>query len=654
MLNFRKASDRLAGVLLSLPRGVKRGIAAFVDALLAVFTVWAALVLRLESFVTLQGAYLWPVAASVCIAIPLFERLGLYRAVFRFSGWRAMGNITSAVAIYGVIFATIFTLISVPGVPRTVGIFQPALFLIVVIAARAIARDMLGRGSAKAYGAEEQRILIYGAGTAGLELAAALASKGTSEIVGFLDDDPALHKHVANGLTIFNPDMVGSLISRLDVTDILLAMPSISRSERGRIMKGLEKYSVRVCTMPSIDDLASGRVQVSDIREPDIHELLGRDPVAPDLDFLHRHIRDKVVMVTGAGGSIGSELCRQILECRPKQILLFEMTEFALFQIEQELRGIERQRGGQPVEVVALLGSVQDERRMRTVFSKYSPNTVYHAAAYKHVPLVEANPLEGIRNNVWGTWVSAYMARDHGVENFVLVSTDKAVRPTNIMGASKRLAELVLQAFDNEQRSLGADSAKGGNRRGTCFSMVRFGNVLGSSGSVVPLFRQQIRNGGPITLTHPEVTRFFMTIPEAAQLVIQAGAMARGGDVFLLDMGEPVRVADLARRMVALSGLSIRDESNPDGDIEIEVVGLRPGEKLYEELLIGDNPEKTDHVRIMKAHEACLPWSVLEPKLRFLMASMEKGDIAGIRKMLAELVSGYNPERAVEPERKLA
>jgi len=642
MLELRKIGDRVLGGLLSLPRPAKRIVAVSVDIILAIMTIALALALRLEAFVPLTGTRVWAAVAAAAIGIPVFTYFGLYRAVFRFSGWQAMVNITKAVAVYGVIFAGIFTFIGVPGVPRSIGLAQPVLFLVALVAARAIARDMLGRHSRYAKRADDQRVLIYGAGVAGQQLAVALSAAGNQEVVGFLDDNRSLHGQVANGVKIYNPASLHYVIPKLDVTDILIAMPSISRAERGRIMRDLEVHSVRVRTMPGLDDLATGRVQVSDIREPDIHELLGRDPVAPNHALLNRDIRGRVVMVTGAGGSIGSELCRQILKCEPRMLLLYEMTEFALFQIEQELLATARQRGLRSTSIIPLLGSVQDRRRMQQVFSAYSPQTVYHAAAYKHVPLVEANPFEGIRNNVWGTWVCAEMARAHGTANFVLVSTDKAVRPTNVMGASKRLAELVLQAFDEEERRAVIEGGKTAKR--TCFSMVRFGNVLGSSGSVLPLFRRQIRNGGPITITHPDVTRFFMTIPEAAQLVIQAGAMGSGGDVFLLDMGEPVRIADLARRMVALSGLTIRDASNPDGDIEIEVIGLRPGEKLYEELLIGDNPERTDHVRIMKAHEDHLSWDMLEPKLQKIMMTIEESDLSTLKLILGELVSGYVPE----------
>lgn len=410
---------------------------------------------------------------------------------------------------------------------------------------------------------------------------------------------------------------------------VLLALPSISRQRRNAILNHLSPFKVQVRSLPSLNDLAHGRVSVSDIKDLDIDDLLGREPVQPNGLLLNANTHGKTVLVTGAGGSIGGELCRQIVRTAPRQLLLVEMSEFALYQIHQELESV-----CEGVELVPLLASVCDDVRMHEIMDTWKPHTVYHAAAYKHVPLVEHNPAEGVRNNVWGTRVCAEAAQRNGVRNFVLVSTDKAVRPTNIMGATKRLAEMVLQALAEVNSK-------------TTFSMVRFGNVLGSSGSVVPLFREQIKNGGPITLTHADITRYFMTIPEAAQLVIQAGAMGQGGDVFVLDMGQPVKIIDLARRMVELSGLTVRDDADPEGDIAIEVTGLRPGEKLYEELLIGDNPKPTQHPRIMKAHEQCLPWPALEQKLNALNMAMSANDVPVIRALLKDLIGGYQPSGEV-------
>jgi len=429
------------------------------------------------------------------------------------------------------------------------------------------------------------------------------------------------------------------LATTLNISDVLLAMPSLSRRRRNEILSQVRSARVAVRTLPSVNDLAQGKVSISDLRELDIDDLLGREPVAPNHILLAKNIVGKVVLVTGAGGSIGSELCRQILAVSPAKLLLIEQSEFALYGIHQELEEkLAALDGATPPVLVPLLASVQDDDRMREIMSTWHPDTVYHAAAYKHVPLVEHNPAAGIKNNVLGTLRTAQAAAENGVTDFVLISTDKAVRPTNVMGASKRLAEMALQALAANQAG-----TSGGISGGTKFSMVRFGNVLGSSGSVVPKFRQQIRDGGPITLTHPEVTRYFMTIPEAAQLVIQAGAMAKGGDVFVLDMGQPVKIIDLARRMVELSGMTVKDEQNPEGDIEIAVTGLRPGEKLYEELLIGDNPKQTVHPRIMKAHEEFIPWAEFEARLTALEIALNVNDVGVIRLMMQQLVAGYIP-----------
>jgi FlaA1/EpsC-like NDP-sugar epimerase len=481
------------------------------------------------------------------------------------------------------------------------------------------------------------RVLIYGAGSAGRQLAAALKTSAQLVVVGLLDDDDRLHGQVLNGLKIYNPSTMVALVAKLRVTQVFLAMPSTSRARRNQILELVRAAHVQVRTLPGVMDLAQGRVQVSDLKELDIEDLLGRDPVPPSRDMLAKNITGKVVMVTGAGGSIGSELCRQIVKLSPSALLLVELTEFALYTIEQELQG-QMATTGEQVTLFPLLANVRDASRMDEILRIWRPHTVYHAAAYKHVPLVEHNPAEGVKNNVLGTLTAAQLAAKHGVHDFVLISTDKAVRPTNVMGTSKRLAEMVLQAQAAAMQQAGAK---------TCFSMVRFGNVLGSSGSVVPLFRKQIKNGGPITLTDERITRYFMTIPEAAQLVIQAGAMASGGDVFVLDMGEPVKIIDLAKRMVELSGLGLKDEANPNGDIEIQVTGLRPGEKLYEELLIGDNPLPTSHARIMKAHEDFLPWTELQSKLAALGLALDTNDVPLIRTLLKGLVPGYQPEGEV-------
>ena len=632
-------ADKLVLPFLALPRSTKRALALLVDASLCVLTVWFAYCLRLDDWVILEGVEWLPAIVSLLLAIPIFIVLGLYRAIFRYAGLSAFVTVVKAVAIYALAFMTIFTAISVPGVPRTVGILQPLLLLIAVGLSRMWTRYWLGNAYQRLLNRNQlAKVLIYGAGGSGRQLAGALANSAELNVVGYLDDDRNLHGSIMGGLPIYDPSDLPALVVSGEIKGVLLALPNATRQRRNEILEDMRKARVTVRTMPDLTALAQGRVAVSDLRELDIEDLLGRNVIAPDRSLIEKDIRGKVVMVTGAGGSIGSELCRQILKNGPSSLLLVEQSEFGLYAIHGELEKSAASAGHADVRIIPFLASVRDDRRIRQIMEAWRPKTVYHAAAYKHVPLVEYNPVEGIRNNVLGTQIAAEAARDCGVENFVLISTDKAVRPTNIMGASKRLAEMVLQAMDADRKP-GAVS--------TNFAMVRFGNVLGSSGSVVPLFRQQIRDGGPITLTHPDITRYFMTIPEASQLVIQAGAMSGGADVFLLDMGEPVRIADLARRMVELSGLTVRDGDEPDGDIELEITGLRPGEKLYEELLIGDNPHPTSHPRIMQAKEDFLPWPELSRRLAALEAALEENDIPLARALLQKLVSGYAPSGEV-------
>ena len=628
-----------AAPLLALPRAAKRALALGVDAGLCVFTVWLALSLRFEAWVVLSRGDVWVAGVSLSLALPLFVKFGLYRAIFRYSGWPALAAVAKAVLIYALAFGLVFAAIGVPGVPRSIGLVQPMLLLVTVSASRLLARGWLGGIYQRLLSRRElPRVLIYGAGDAGRKLAQALLASCELQLLGFLDDDKRLHGGLIHGLPVHDPAALKAKAATLRVSEIFLAIPSASRQRRHEILEQVRQVRVSVRTLPGLMELAQGKVQVSDLRELDVEDLLGRNAVPPHALLLGKNIRGKVVLVTGAGGSIGSELCRQIVAGDAATLLLVERSEFALYSIHRELLQVLEGRGAATPRIVPLLASVADARRMREIMAAWHPQTVYHAAAYKHVPLVEHNPAEGVRNNVFGTLIMAGAAAAHGVRDFVLISTDKAVRPTNIMGCSKRLAEMGLQA-------LAEQAARRPN--GTRFSMVRFGNVLDSSGSVVPLFRQQIRKGGPVTLTHLDITRYFMTIPEAAQLVIQAGAMASGGDVFVLDMGEPIRIADLARRMVELSGMSLRDADNPDGDIEIRVVGLRPGEKLYEELLIGDNPLPTQHPRILKARDDFLPWGELSPQLERLKAALEINDAPSIRQQLQQMVLGYRPRGEV-------
>ena len=625
-------TNAIVSFLVRMPRPIKRLSALVLDMGMCVATVWLALSLRLESWVALQPTHWLAVGVAIMLSVPIFWSYGLYASIFRFAGWQAMMALIRAMVVFGVPYIVIFTWVGVPGVPRTIGVLQSLLLFVGVGLSRLLVRITLGdlyRSLVNRRNANG--VMIYGAGAAGRQLASALRHSSDHRLVGFIDDNPDLQGRQLDMVPVYAPADMPALLQRDQVSDILLAIPSLNRERRLEIVDFLRPFPVHVRTLPGVADLANGRVSLSDLHEIDVEDLLGRDSVDPDMELLSRHIYGKVVMVTGAGGSIGQELCCQIVQCAPAQLLMVERSEYSLYQAHHELQVLLQTRPQLSVEIIPLLASVLDESRMEVIVSTWKPQTIYHAAAYKHVPLVEHNMLEGVRNNVWGTWICARVAAELGVDNFVLISTDKAVRPTNVMGASKRLAEMVLQALAQRPDMK------------TCFTMVRFGNVLGSSGSVVPLFRKQIAHNGPITLTHAGITRYFMTIPEASQLVMQAGALAHGGDVFVLDMGEPVRIYDLACRMVELSGLRIRDKHNPQGDIEIHITGLRPGEKLYEELLIGDGAQPTSHSRIMKAHESFVPWQDLEPELIALENAMHRFDLETARTLLLKLVSGYQP-----------
>ena len=615
--------------LLGLPRGSKQLIAAAADAALCALTVWIAFYLRLGYLVSLAGRPSVAVVLSIALALPIFYVTGLYRMAFRRAEAGVISSIAVACTVYALGYAVIISAYAFSEIPRTVGIIQPILLFLAVSAMRLAVGYILGGQMQRRLELRPRgRVLIYGAGSSGRQLAAAMSTSRESHILGFIDDDRSLYGTRVNGLPVYHPDRLTSLIKGKQVSDVLLALPSATRQRRNEIITSLRGLPIGVRTLPGLMDLAHGRVEASDLRELTIEDLLSRDPVEPQMAAMRAKIAGRTVLVTGAGGSIGSELCRQIIAAQPARILLLENSEFALYAIHRNLTEVS------DTEVVPLLGSVVDGQRVGAIMQNWHPEMVFHAAAYKHVPLVEHNPLEGMRNNVIGTLRVAELAVAAGVADFVLVSTDKAVRPTNIMGATKRLAELILQGLAAEQQT-------------TRFSMVRFGNVLGSSGSVVPLFREQIRAGGPVTITHSDITRYFMTIPEAAQLVVQASAMAQGGEVFVLDMGEPVRIYDLARTMIELSGLSLRSSDTPDGDIEIVTVGLRPGEKLHEELLIGDSPQPTDHPRIMMANEHYLPWLRLREQLDAMERLIDAGDVTGAHTLLGQLVAEFTPASAI-------
>lgn len=613
--------------LMAAPRGLKRAMVIFSDVMACVIATIIAIYLRLGYLPTPTRPLVFSVMFSVLTCLGVFALGNAYRVLFRYVGASTVRMLSRNVFIYTIPYAGVFTYYGINGVPRTLGLLQPAILLIVILAERMLMAQILQQMGSERTSSDRPRVLIYGSGSAGRQLLTALRQSQEMIVIGFVDDDITLSGQTLDGLNVFRPTQVGEVIAKKQVSDVLLAIPSATRKRRDDIIADLRRFSVNVRTLPGMLDLVHGRVKVSDLHEVTIDDLLGRDRVAPDSILLRRNVTGKTVLVTGAGGSIGSELCRQIVDNAPASILLLDHSEFSLYAIHRELSGLVGEEG-RNIEVVPILGSVADVRMMDHVFATWRPELVFHAAAYKHVPLVEQNVVEAVRNNVIGTLRLTQAAVRHGTAHVVLISTDKAVRPTSIMGTTKRLAEQILQALAATQSA-------------TCLSMVRFGNVLGSSGSVVPLFRAQAHAGGPVTITHREMTRYFMLIPEAAQLVIQAGAMAKGGEVFLLDMGEPVKIIDLAHSVIALSGLTVRDETNPDGDIEIREVGLRPGEKLYEELLIEDAAEASDHSLIMKASEAFIAWNQLEPALIRLEALIDRNDEAGLIDMLQMLVPEF-------------
>ncbi|WP_449431687.1 polysaccharide biosynthesis protein [Pseudomonas putida] len=648
--------DTVRQFLVSLSRRKKRLIQVFTDVLLIWLALWLSFIVRLgiEEMYNPIVEHTWLFIAAPLVAIPLFIRFGMYRAVMRYFGNDALVAIIKAVSLSSLILAVVVFWYSNHQVvvPRSIVFNYWWLSMVIIGGLRLIMRQyFLGdwfTGAHQIPFANRDdgltKVAIYGAGTAGNQLLAALRMGRIMRPVAFLDDDSDLANRVISGLQVYKPKHLQQLIKETGAQEILLALPTASRTRRKEILTFLEPFPLHVRSVPAFADLASGRVKVDDIQDVDIADLLGRDPVPAQGDLLERCIKKQVVLVTGAGGSIGSQLCREILGQGPRTLLLFDHSEFNLYTILGELEQ-RIARESLSVRLLPILGSVRNQRQLVDIMSTWHVDTVYHAAAYKHVPMVEHNMAEGVMNNVIGTLSTAQAALQTGVANFVLISTDKAVRPTNVMGSSKRLAEMILQALSREQAPvMFGDSSKVSRVNKTRFTMVRFGNVLGSSGSVIPLFHKQIKAGGPLTVTHPKITRYFMTIPEAAQLVVQAGAMGQGGDVFVLDMGEPVRIVELAEKMIHLSGLSVRSANNPQGDIGIEFSGLRPGEKLYEELLIGDNVSPTEHPMIMTASEDYIAWEPLKERLAALLKAVTDDEFTVVRQLLRELVSGYAPE----------
>ncbi|MGC6369529.1 polysaccharide biosynthesis protein [Pseudomonas sp. K2I15] len=648
--------DNVRARLVGLPRRQKRMLQVATDILLVWFALWLAFIVRLgiDDMYNPFRVHFWLFLSAPIVATPLFIRFGMYRAVMRYFGNDALVAIIKAVSLSSLVLALVVYWYGnhEAVIPRSIVFNYWWLSLVIIGGLRLCMRQYFmgdwfaGSQHAPSTGRDDglTKVAVYGAGVAGNQLVAALRMGRAMRPVAFLDDDAGIADRSIAGLQVYKPKHIQQMIDETGAQEILLALPSSTRARRREILNILENFPLHIRSVPNFTDLASGRVKVEDIQEVDIADLLGRDFVSSQPELLERCIKGKTVMVTGAGGSIGAELCRQIFELGATTLLLFDHSEFNLYSILSELEARDR-RKPRSVRLLPILGSIRHQDKLLEVMKTWRVDTVYHAAAYKHVPMVEHNIAEGVLNNVIGTLNTAQAALQAGVSNFVLISTDKAVRPTNVMGSTKRLAELTLQALSREIAPvLFGDKANVSRVNKTRFMMVRFGNVLGSSGSVIPLFHNQIKLGGPLTVTHPKITRYFMTIPEAAQLVIQAGSMGQGGDVFVLDMGEPVKIVELAEKMIHLSGLSIRSDKNPQGDIAIEFTGLRPGEKLYEELLIGDNVVATQHPMIMSANEDHLSWDVLKGKLTELLGAVDEDDYTRVRQLLRETVSGYSPD----------
>ena len=608
--------------IIYLPRYTKRIIAILIDVGLCIFCTWLAFFLRLEEFVKINNVTTLAVEISILLAIPIFWLMGLYKTIFRFQGSSIIFTVSVAASVYALLYFVVIGIYGIQGIPRSIGIIQPILLFLAISATRIGVKFLILSNFKKTK--NKSNVLIYGAGSAGRQLLTSLESNLKMKVVGFLDDDPNFHRQIILGQTVYDPLNIEKLVKNKSVDRILLALPSITRQKRNKIINNLNKYKLIIKTLPSVQDIIDGRVSISDIKDLSIDDLLNREQVQPNSELLSKNITSKVVMVTGAGGSIGSEISQQIIKLNPKTLILVELSEFALYKISEDLKSINKS-----IKIIPLLINIQNKTKIEHMFNTFNIDTVYHAAAYKHVPLVEENITESVKNNVFGTFILAEAALKYNISNFVLISSDKAVRSTNIMGATKRLAEICVQSlYDNQHQQ-------------SKFAIVRFGNVLQSSGSVIPKFKQQIKEGGPVTLTHPDVTHYFMTIIEASQLVIQAGAMAEKCEVYVLDMGESVKIKDLIEKMIKLSGLSIKNNNNLDGDIEIKITGLRPGEKLYEELLLGDNPQKTFHEKIQKAQDSFISFSKLKIDLDHLLSLIEENKVREVKHMLSNLVSSY-------------
>ena len=629
MKNFTK---ELSNNFFSLHRYSKRAIAIITDVSLCILCTWLAFILRLEELILFKDFNFYPALISIFIAIPIFWLFGLYRTIFRYTSLSIILNIFTSTFVYGLLY---FLVIGVYGIssyteyyaiiPRSIGILQPMLLFFAIIISRLGIKHLLTSNYNFRKPSVKKNVLVYGAGNAGRQLVISLENSPEFKVKGFLDDNVELHRQVLLGQNIYSTSNLEKLIKKNNIGLIFLALPTISRKKRNQIIEKLNQYKLTVKTLPSISEIVDGRITVSDIKDLNIDDLLNRDEIQPEIKLLNKNINSKTVLVTGAGGSIGSELCRQIIRLNPSRLLVLELNEYALYKIYEELKTLNKK-----LKIISLLVNAQDQKKLETVFTTFKVDTIYHAAAYKHVPLVEENICEGIKNNVFSTLAVAKASIKTGVSNLVLISSDKAVRPTNIMGASKRLSELCMQGIYMDTKDIF-----------TNFSIVRFGNVLESSGSVIPKFKKQIKEGGPVTLTHKDVTRYFMTITEAAQLVIQAGAMGKKSEVFVLDMGKSIKIRDLIYKMINLSGFTVKDHQNPNGDIEILIIGLRPGEKLYEELLLGDSPKGTSHPKIQKINDPFIPFNILSEELKNLKNLINENKANDVKNLLIKLLKLY-------------